>query len=221
MEIYMHREIGKRGSLDMIRDIVMINEEDEEKEEKNVKKRKRKPDDSGKKKRPPQRTPLKYFLTGSGCTIMAFSIGILVCRELPYIMRWLSGYMEDLGFIGVMLIMAIFGFAIIMLADEISYLMTEELDDGEEFLFGIDDPDDPEYYTFYDSFEDPECDFGDNSFYDGVYDKSECYCRCKYRCGSGCWRENISKPELKVVRPENDKNENKKNEDVSNEDEDK
>ena len=32
MEIYMHREIGKRGSLDMIRDIVMINEEGEEKE---------------------------------------------------------------------------------------------------------------------------------------------------------------------------------------------
>ena len=123
MEIYMHREIGKRGSLDMIRDIVMINEEGEEKEEKDVKKRKRKPDDSGKKKRPPQRTPLKYFLTGSGCTIMVFSIGILVCRELPYIMRWLSGYMEDLGFIGVMLMMAIFGFVIIMLADEISYLM--------------------------------------------------------------------------------------------------
>ena len=45
----MHREIGKRGSLDMIRNIVMINEEDEEKEEENVKKRKRKPDDSGKK----------------------------------------------------------------------------------------------------------------------------------------------------------------------------
>ena len=42
MEIYMHREIGKRGSLDMIRDIVMINEEGEEKEEKDVKKRKRK-----------------------------------------------------------------------------------------------------------------------------------------------------------------------------------
>lgn len=160
----MHREIGKRGSLDMIRDIVIINEEE------NVKKRKRKPDDRGKKKRPPQRTPLKYFLTGSGCTIMAFSIGILVCSELPYIMRWLSGYMEDLGFIGVMLMMAIFGFVIIMLADEISYLMTEELDDEEEFLSGIDDPDDPE---------------------------------------------------LKVVRPENDKNENKKNEDVSNEDEDK
>ena len=78
--------------------------------------------------------------------------------------------MEDLGFIGVMLMMAIFGFVIIMLADEISYLMTEELDDEEEFLSGIDDPDDPE---------------------------------------------------LKVVRPENDKNENKKNEDVSNEDEDK
>ena len=38
----MHREIGKRGSLDMIRDIVMINEEGEEKEEKNVKKKKRK-----------------------------------------------------------------------------------------------------------------------------------------------------------------------------------
>lgn len=34
----MHREIGKRGSLDMIRDIVMINEEGEEKEEKDVKK---------------------------------------------------------------------------------------------------------------------------------------------------------------------------------------
>ena len=66
--------------------------------------------------------------------------------------------------------MAIFGFVIIMLADEISYLMTEELDDEEEFLFGIDDPDDPE---------------------------------------------------LKVLRPEKDKNENKKNEDVSNEDEDK
>ena len=66
MEIYMHREIGKRGSLDMIRDIVMINEEGEAKEEKDVKKRKIKPDDSGKKKRPPQRTPLKYFLTGSG-----------------------------------------------------------------------------------------------------------------------------------------------------------
>lgn len=78
--------------------------------------------------------------------------------------------MEDLGFIGVMLMMVIFGFVIIMLADEISYLMTEELDDEEEFLSGIDDPDDPE---------------------------------------------------LKVVRPENDKNENKKNEDVSNEDEDK
>ena len=149
---------------------------------------------------------------------MAFSIGILICRELPYIMRWLSGYMEDLGFIGVTLMMAIFGLMIIMLANEISYLMTEELDDEEEFLFGIDDPDDPEYYTFYDSFEDPECDFGDNSFYDGVYDKSECYCRCKYRCGSGYRRENISKPELKVVRSENDKN--KKNEAVSNEDED-
>ena len=27
----MHREIGKRGSLDMIRNIVMINEEDERK----------------------------------------------------------------------------------------------------------------------------------------------------------------------------------------------
>ena len=37
----MHREIGKRGSLDMIRDIVMINEEDEGKEEENVKKRKK------------------------------------------------------------------------------------------------------------------------------------------------------------------------------------
>ena len=35
----MHREIGKRGSLDMIRNIVMINEEDEEKEEENVKKK--------------------------------------------------------------------------------------------------------------------------------------------------------------------------------------
>ena len=150
---------------------------------------------------------------------MAFSIGILICRELPYIMRWLSGYMEDLGFIGVMLMMAIFGLMIIMLANEISYLTTEELDDEEEFLFGIDDPDDPEYYTFYDSFEDPECDFGDNSFYDGVYDKSECYCRCKYRCGSGYRCENISKPELKVVRSENDKN--KKNEAVNNEDEDK
>ncbi len=212
----MKRDIGGRGSLDMIKDMVLI---DEEKEDKNVKKRKLK--NGGKKKRPPQKTPLKYFLTGSGCTIMAFSIGILVFSELPYIMRWLSWYMEDLGFIGVMLILAIFGLVIIMLADDISYLMTEELDDEEEFLFGTDDPDDPEYYTFYDSFEDPECDFGENSFYDGVYDKSGCYCRCEYRCDSECCHDNSRKPELKVIRPDcnNDKNENKNNEEAGNEDE--
>ena len=209
----MKRDIGGRGSLDMIKDMVLI---DEEKESENVKKRKRKPENVGREKRPPQKTPLKYFLTGSGCTIMVFSIGILVCSELPYIMRWLSWYMEDLGFIGVMLILAILGLVIVMLADDISYLMTEELDDEEEFLFGMDDPDDPEYYTFYDSFEDPECDFGENSFYGGSYDKNGCYCRCEYRHDDECCCDNRRRPELKVIRPDED---NKKNEDENNENE--
>lgn len=179
----MKRNIGGRSSFDMIKDMVLIDDEkagkkDHVKDKQSGMKRK--------KKRPPQKTPLKYMMIGSGMTVVAFAVCMFAYREIPYIMVRLSGFIEDLSPVGGFAILMFVGIMMIMLADEISYLLTEDLDDDEEeFLFGIDDHDAPAYYTFYDSFEDPECDFG----------------------------ENRQKCELKVIRPDNANDKNEKNED--------